>query len=334
MKMTRILSILILSITWICGNAQVTEKPGNQLRDSVCISSMEYKLYTMINAYRQRYDLPPIPLSKSLCQVASTHVSDLYFHHPDQGSCNAHSWSDKGSWKPFCYPRDENKKNSVWDKPKELTKYRGKGYEIVYYENDAVVIDSIIAFWKSMDYFNSFLMNNGKWQGKSWNAIGIGIHENYASAWFGELPDPQGAPSVCGQETQKRLLPEENEPAPAETTQVDSNPIDKKPAEKKDGIKTTPSDNPKIVKMPDPIEVSTIPSGKEYYYIIVKGIAPDKELERFLKDLHSKGYSSARMLDKNGKRRISILEFAEKSRADSALRQIKKTWADAWILKQ
>src|ERR1035437_4201732 len=154
MNVTRILSILIISSTWICGNAQVTEKPENPVRDAVCISPLEYKLYPMINAYRQRYDLPPIPLSKSLCQVASTHVSDLFFHHPDQGSCNAHSWSDKGSWKPFCYPRDENKKNSVWDKAKELTKYKGKGYEIVYWENNAVVIDSIIAFWKSMDYFN------------------------------------------------------------------------------------------------------------------------------------------------------------------------------------
>jgi len=27
---------------------------------------------------------------------------------------------------PFCYPKDENKKNSVWDKPRELTKYLQK----------------------------------------------------------------------------------------------------------------------------------------------------------------------------------------------------------------
>ena len=74
--------------------------------------------------------------------------------------------------------------------------------------------------------------------------------------------------------------------------------------------------------------------GKEYYYIIVKGIAPEKELQRFLKDLQSKGYTDSRILAKNGKLRVSIMEFPDKSSADSALRQVKKTWLDAWILKQ
>ncbi|MFH1161513.1 MAG: SPOR domain-containing protein [bacterium] len=174
---------------------QVTDVPT-----SFCVSEAEWKLYKMINEYRRQYDLPPIPLSKSLCFVANTHVKDLFFYHPDKDPCNFHSWSDKGPWKPFCYPGDEDKKNSVWDKPKELTKYPGKGFEIVYWENNSVIIDSVISFWRSFDYFNSFLMNTGKWQGKQWNAIGIGICENYAAAWFGELADTEGPPGVCGKE--------------------------------------------------------------------------------------------------------------------------------------
>ncbi len=325
MAVQRILTVLVFCSSWMFSNAQMTENAAKQVPDSFCISSMEYKLYNMINAYRQRYDLPPIPLSKSLCFVASMHVKDLFFHHPDQGSCNAHSWSDQGSWKPFCYPRDENKKNSVWDKPKELTPYRAKGFEIVYWENDAVVIDSIIAFWKSMDYFNSFLMNTGKWQGKKWNAIGIGLHENYACAWFGELPDPEGGPFICGQEPQKTVLPLKEKPAQAE----------KKKPEKKEAEEKFPSELKKKEKPAEPKVNNENPvSGKEYYYIIVKGVAPEKELQRFLKDLRSKGYSTSRLIEKNGKQRVSIMGFPDKSKADSALRQVKKTWVDAWLLKQ
>jgi len=298
------------------------EKPANHVKDAFCISTMEFKLYNLINSYRQRYDLPPIPLSKSLCFVASTHVKDLYYHHPDKGSCNAHSWSNQGNWRPFCYPKDETKYNSVWDKPRELTPYKGKGIEIVYYENDAVVIDSIIALWKSMDYFNSFLTNTGKWQGKKWNAIGIGIHENYACAWFGEMPDPDGEPVICGQEPPKTVTPPKEEP-------VGKNEPENKVIKKSLQEQTT-KENPAGPELTTPAPVQ----GKEHFYIIVKGVAPEKELHQVLNDIRAKGYSTSRLIESNGKQRVSIMEFADRTKADSAIRQLRKYWPEAWILKQ
>jgi len=322
MGIKKSLTTLVFLCFWILSGAQVKEKAEKQIPASYCISPMEYKLYKMINDYRQRYDLPPIPLSKSLCFVASTHVNDLFSHHPDRGSCNAHSWSGQGNWKPFCYPRDENKKNSVWDKPAELTPYRGKGYEIVYWENDAAIIDSIITLWKSMDYFNSFLMNSGKWQGKRWNAIGIGIHENYACAWFGEFPDPEGEPFVCGQETPKPIAPQK------EQTEL---PKDQKGlAKEKPAL---PKEKPELPKE-KPASVLPKETGKVNYYVIVKGVAPQTELLQVLKDLKSKGYSNSRLVEKEGKQRVSIMEFSEKLKADSALRQVRKKWEDAWILEK
>jgi hypothetical protein len=333
--MKRILFIffLVFFCIRVTLTAQVTERPTGAVPASYCISTMEYKLYNMINAYRQRYDLPPIPLSRSLCFVASTHVKDLFFHHPDNGACNAHSWSDQGSWKPFCYPRDENKKNSIWDKPKELTDYRGKGYEIVYWENSVAVIDSIIALWKSMDYFKSFLMNTGKWQGKKWNAIGIGIYENYACAWFGELPDPAGEPAVCGQEPVK-FRPKEK---PSPTVKADTakpEPVKKGAESQKPERKPKPE--PKTIKKKPDVAAQAAPlvPGKEYYYIIIKGVSQEKEQQRFLKEIRAKGYSTSRIIETKGKQRVSIIEFADKSKADSALKQVKKTWPDAWLLKQ
>jgi hypothetical protein len=331
------LTVFFVCFAWMFSNGQLPEKAGKPVPGSYCISTMESKLYTMINSYRQRYDLPQIPLSKSLCFVASEHVKDLFFHHPDQGVCNAHSWSAQGNWKAFCYPRDENKKNSVWDKPKELTPYKGKGFEIVYYANDVVVIDSVISFWKSMDYFNSFLMNSGKWQGTRWNAIGIGIHENYACVWFGELPDPEGEPFTCGQEPPSPV----SQPKEKPVQEVKKEPVQEVKKEPIQEVKKEPGKPVQVKKDVDKSK-ATEPkpsnenpnAGTEHYYIIVKGVAPEKDLLVFLKDLKSKGYADSRLVEKNGKQRVAIMEFKEKSLADRALIQVKKIWADAWILKQ
>jgi len=333
-------------------------KEGPSVPAGFCISSQEMKLYNMINEYRNRFDLPPVPLSKSLCFVASSHVKDLFFHHPDHPPCNFHSWSDKGPWKPFCYPRDENKKNSVWDKPKELTKYKGKGFEIVYWENNPVNIDSIIPFWKSIDYFNGFLMNTGKWEGKKWNAIGIAIYENYASAWFGEIPDTTGEPVVCGSIVRKK-------PGAVTESQKDEKaPVPPQPAKKKaektakpikqqqlhtdslksdlvkhkqptpDSVKSEPvkhhkphTDSVKSV----PVEI--VRARTEKLYIIVQSLLPLTQLKKTAESLKSQGYADAKILEKDRKFRVSIMEFDVKIKADSALREVKKLYQDAWLLK-
>ncbi len=315
-----LLVFVALQLSAFC---QQPGKQGKEVPSSFCISPMEYKLYTMINDYRARYDLPPIPLSKSLSYVASTHVKDLFLNNPDRGSCNSHSWSANGYWKPFCYPRDENKKNSVWDKPKELTKYKGKGYEIVYWENSAAVIDSIIAFWKSVDYFNGFLMNTGKWNGMKWNAIGVSIYENYAAAWFGELSDQEGIPIVCG------LVPTDNTKAVPSKTEGIATKTTKAETSKTGYLKPKGHIKTPVTQVQPDILQS--PSGR--YYIVVKSQSPRDEMVKALDDLKRQGYSEAKMLEKDHKLRVSVLDYTNKPSADSALREVKKIYKDAWILK-
>jgi len=339
MKYTRQILLFFLLSAACPSFSQHAEKRVNEIPSSFCVSPMEFKLYTMINEYRARYDLPPIPLSKSLCYVAALHVKDLFLNHPDKGPCNAHSWSANGHWKPFCYPRDENKKNSVWDKPRELTTYKGKGYEIVYWENNATVIDSIIELWKSVDYFNSFLMNTGKWNGKKWNAIGISIYENYAAAWFGELPDEELAPVVCGSAPVASLKKEpvvKKEPAPAITpVVVPPKSAETPPAAHKQVA--TNADTTKIQKHKKTEntqiqpEIFKKPSGR--YYIVVKSQSPRAEMIKSLDDLKSQGYPEAKLLERDRKLRVSVLDFQVKAAADSALREVRKTMKDAWILK-
>ena len=203
-----LVSACMLIFTFFCCNfasGQSIVKQGPAVPVNFCIGTNEMELYLLINEYRKNFNLPPIPLSKSLSHIAALHAKDLYLNHPNQGSCNFHSWSNKGFWIPFCYPKDETKKNSVWDKPRELTKYPSRAYEIVYWENNPLIKDTIIMVWKTEDYFNSFLLNTGKWQGKTWNAIGIAVFENYACAWFGESSDPEGEVFVCGSKPEEHL---------------------------------------------------------------------------------------------------------------------------------
>jgi hypothetical protein len=316
--------LLILLLVAMTARSQSKEIPS-----SYCISEEENRLYMMINEYRGRFDLPPVPLSKSLCYVASLHVKDLVTNHPDENGCNAHSWSNRGKWKAFCYPKDENKQNSVWNKPMELTQYKGKAYEIIYWETDETPIDSIMMMWKSVDYFNNFLTNTGKWTGRKWNAIGIAVYGNYASAWFGELPDPAGLPRVCGAPEPEPVVPQ-----PVQDT-TKKPPVKEKPSAKTKPLpkqKTKPVVNDSVPVSPPvaPVPVVNKPEvGK--YYIITLSNQPESVMQKALNTAVTKGYPDAKILN-GDKKRLSVAEFRQKAAADSALRVIRKSYKDAWIL--
>lgn len=83
----------------------------------------------LINAHRARHGLAAIPASPSLCTVAATHVSDLAQNQPSGGECNLHSWSNAGPWGACCYTSNHAQARCMWNKPRELTLYPGRGYE-------------------------------------------------------------------------------------------------------------------------------------------------------------------------------------------------------------
>lgn len=318
-----VLVVLTIGLTWQL-NGQRVVKPANTIPSDFCISPMEMKLYRMINDYRKKFNLPPIPLSRSLSYVASCHVKDLLLNPPEEESCNFHSWSGNGPWKQFCYPRDENKKNSVWDKPKEFTTYKGKGYEIVYWENNSVVIDSVISFWKSIPYFKSFLMNNGKWQGKTWKAIGIGIFENFACAWFGELSDQEGPPAVCG--IYKEQIPTDS--SKSKLVKENSAAISKADIKiSKTASKDSATTGTLLTK---PERIDGI-NGK--VYVIVKSQIPLAEARQLLPGIRKKGFQDAKIIILGNKVRISVFESVRKTEAENKLREVKKVYKDAWLLK-
>ncbi|HNS18382.1 MAG TPA: CAP domain-containing protein [Bacteroidales bacterium] len=151
----------------------------------------EYRLYGMINEYRTELELPPVPLSFSLCIVARTHARDLAENLPYDERCNLHSWSANGPWSACCYEKDHEQAPCMWEKPSELTPYKGRGYEIAYwndfwYENpDDIVVDALNA-WKKSNGHLSVMINTDRWRELEWKAMGVSVYKGYVLVWFGE----------------------------------------------------------------------------------------------------------------------------------------------------
>ncbi len=169
-------SSLLWLILWQFAMAQVNTKE-------------EKKLYKLIMELREEHDLPEIPLSRSLTFVAQLHAEDLATNFPAQGECNLHSWSDQGDWKACCYTRDHKQSRCMWDKPKELTSYKGNGYEIAYRTGKEAKAENALEGWKRSSGHLSVILNKNIWKYHTWQAIGIGIYEGYAVVWFGRFPD-------------------------------------------------------------------------------------------------------------------------------------------------
>jgi uncharacterized protein YkwD len=169
----------------------------------VCLSTEEVELARLINEHRRAHGLPDAPLSRSLSYVAQVHVRDLEHHRPHHETdesgqqCNMHSWSNQGTWTPVCYTPDHQHAAGMWDKPAELTDYPGKGYENSYGHSARATAEGAITGWKNSSGHNAVIIEEGIWEGKNWQAMGVGIYGKYAVAWFGEEPDPEGAIPPC-----------------------------------------------------------------------------------------------------------------------------------------
>lgn len=165
----------------------------------ICVSADEAKLYEIINDYRKKKKLDPIPFSAKLTMVAQTHAKDLannYDFDPDN-RCNPHSWSRKGKWSSCCYTNDHKEAQCMWDKPKEIAGYDSPGYEIAYYSSAGANAQEGLNGWQKSPSHNPLLINSGMWKKVAWKGIGIGIYKEYAVVWFGQLEDDQNEVILC-----------------------------------------------------------------------------------------------------------------------------------------
>lgn len=170
--------------------------------ETICISPSEVKLASLINEYRRTKKLPPIPVSSALSKVAKLHVVDLAENYSKGDRCNLHSWSKDSRWSSCCYTPDHKKASCMWDKPRELSSYKGDGYEIAFFSNFDYTTEEEFAAdalegWQSSRGHNEIIINSGRWKTADWKAMGVGIYKGYTVVWFGELTDLEGKPEVC-----------------------------------------------------------------------------------------------------------------------------------------
>lgn len=165
---------------------------------SVCLNAEEQKLYELMMAYRKQNGLESIPISAKLTQVAQAHARDLMasYKFDPNAKCNPHSWSKKGKWTSCCYTNDHKQAKCMWDKPKEIAGYNGRGYEIAYYSSKGASAEEGLDGWKKSPGHNPLIINSGMWEKAKWKAIGIGFFGEYGIVWFGEAVD-EVTPSIC-----------------------------------------------------------------------------------------------------------------------------------------
>ena len=171
-----------------------TTPPAPPAPSSIDARSLE--LANALNAYRAQNGLPPIPISKSLSHVAATHVQDLSRTPKMAANCNGHSWSSNGAWTPCCYTEDHAQAKCMWQKPAELTQFKGTGFEITIGQpgekNTGFVLASpkAISMWQASSLHNDVILNRGTWKAMTWKAMGAGIIDSHACAWFSDQADP------------------------------------------------------------------------------------------------------------------------------------------------
>jgi uncharacterized protein YkwD len=194
MKPALLLLIIVFNFINQLSAQTLSEK---YIQPDTCLSASEQALYQLITEYRKSKGLKQVKLSKSLSYVAKMHAIDQTNSYKHGKRCNLHSWSDNGNWTACCYTPDHKQAACMWNKPRELTNYKGDGYEIAFWSTYqyATPYDfamDILKGWKSSPGHNDVIINKNTWKNTDWNAIGIGIYGEYANVWFGKLEDEEG----------------------------------------------------------------------------------------------------------------------------------------------
>ncbi|KAF0203461.1 MAG: S-layer [Bacteroidetes bacterium] len=200
MNFLKLLTLLLL--IGLTASGQSIPAVSAKLPEKHCLNEAEQQMASAINQYRKKQGLKAIPLSTSLSWVARTHVTDLSEHYEYGTSCNLHSWSENPAWSSCCYGSDHSQAACMWDKPRELTQYKGDGFEIAFYSthdysSTQSFVDDAIEGWKKSRGHHEVMMNRGKWKTATWEAMGIGANDQFIVVWFGEVKDAAGSPEIC-----------------------------------------------------------------------------------------------------------------------------------------
>lgn len=293
MRGTRIFILMMMVILALSrGYGQDAVLP---VMDSLCATPEEYKLFQLINDHRRIHNAPPLPLSRSLSYVARAHAMDLTLYRPDFGDCNLHSWSDNGKWTPCCYATDEARIKCMTGKPRELTEYKTRAWEMAYEAGEPARAVDALDLWVAIGVTNDYLLNTGRWT-KPWQAMGIAIYGEYALVWFGEGDDPEAEYFVCGQS----------------------------------GLNLARLNS---TGQPETKTLQNSGNGVKVYHLIIGSLNSLEKANQEVSRLRAKGYNDARLLVFGSHFRISLKSFNTETAAQNELNALQNLFPGAWVLK-
>jgi hypothetical protein len=200
---------IVFAIVIIFSATSIFGQKNNKIPKEFCISNDEHQLFENINVFLAENGKKKLSLSKSLSFVAKTHINDLQINHPDTSICNLSSWSDNGNWTSCCYNSYVPNPDCMWNKPKELTNFKYRGYEMVLFFEDEFNPDSIMQLLYSSNNALAMLLAKDDYSSKKWICMGVGINENYTSIWMAQRADNAGTPDVC--KNSEKAIAETNE---------------------------------------------------------------------------------------------------------------------------
>lgn len=283
------------------------------------ITQDEKILFNMINDMRLQNQLMAIPLSADLCKVARTHIADLIKYKPQEKGCSLHSWSGGGKWTSCCNTKEVFGIQCMKSKPREITGYKGDGYELIYWGEDKASPADAVNLWKQVDASTDMILSRNKWNGYEWKALGVGIRDGYAILWLGdsisananlpvysETDTPVTKPVTSAKATAAEK--EVSKPAPVAITK--ESPI--KPQATKAAEKAT--------------------SGK--FYIIVGSFTTSEAANKEMQSIKAKGFSSLYILEGDALYRIVLASFDTKEKADIRKNELKDTFPGVWVYKK
>ncbi len=195
MKIIIKLFVFLILVFFVCN--RISAQTTKNIPDDFCISADDNKLLESLNQFLVENGKKKLEYSKSLSYVAKLHVDDLLLNHPDTSICNLSSWSNNGEWTGCCYNKYVPNQDCMWEKPKELTSFKYRGYEMAFYFEENFNPDTLMQLLLSSNSAIDMLLTKGDYSKKKWVCMGVALNVNYASIWFAQRADNAGTPKLC-----------------------------------------------------------------------------------------------------------------------------------------
>ena len=320
--------LLLASFSVYAQENSVSKETKPVVPAEFCISSDALILFNMINDFRRSNKLPVIPLSRSLCFVATLRIDDLRSANAAENDCGVHSWSDKGNWKSCCYSKDPARIACMSNKPKELTGYQGSGYEVVYWSEETAIPIAAMELWRSTPISESVFLNQDKWQARQWKAMGVALNDGYAIVWLGDKPDAPADFKLCGTDSLVLKGPAAVQAGneKAKVLQPDQSKVQKQASE------TKKQQNAPVQESSQTKPVVEAKTGQ--FYLVIGSFRSEEQAIQRVEELRAKGHKDAAILTSENVFRVTIGEYTTRDEAQKKLNKLTADFKGIWIFRQ